>query len=122
MPSTLLCIICFYAFCSLMHSTLLCILCFYAFYASMRSMLLCILFVFFRNLSQPTTLALLFCHTHVTHGRMKRMVWTYGFIVTFYPLICSRNNRRYPLDLRPYYCPLICSDQYILTINHNWIV
>ena len=37
----------------------------------------CILCIFFCNLSQITTLILLFWHTHVTQGRMKRMAWIF---------------------------------------------
>ena len=44
----------------------------------MHSMRLCILCDFFYNLSETTTLVVLFWHTHVTQGRMKRMVWSFG--------------------------------------------
>ena len=34
--------------------------------------------IFFCNLSQTTTLVLLFWYKHVTQGQMKWMIWTFG--------------------------------------------
>ena len=44
----------------------------------------CILCVFCFNLSQTTALVLLFWHTHITQGRIKRLVWTFGLLDAFY--------------------------------------
>ena len=51
---------------------------------------LSILCVFFCNLSQTTTLVLLFWHTHVTQGHMKRLVWTFRLSWALFN-VCQNN-------------------------------